>query len=60
MNKDKLRKDIKEAIKKYEGMPLDVKVVCDSYVEEVANVVVSQAFDSEDFEESIRIFRNEV
>ena len=58
VNKEKLKKDIEEAIKKYEDLPLDVNAVNDSFIEEIANVVVSQAFDIDALIESIRIFNN--
>jgi hypothetical protein len=57
MDREKLRQNIKETHKKYEYLPLDVSLIQESYIEEMANIVVSQAFDAEDFEESIRIFR---
>jgi hypothetical protein len=57
MDKEKLKQEIKETVEKYKDLPWDVFLIQESFIEEMAEAVVSQAFDKNDFDESIKIFR---
>jgi hypothetical protein len=59
IDKEKLKQDINKTIDKYKDLPMDVISINESFIEEMANVVISQAFDIQDFAQSITILRKE-
>jgi hypothetical protein len=58
MNEEKIKAELDIIVKNYKSLPMNVEVIQESFINEMAMVLSGAAIDSDHFEEIMKFFKN--